>query len=816
MRTPVFLVALLAFPGALPAADYPADVQPVLRKRCSGCHGAAMQNNGFRVDHAPSLLKGGYSGKAIEPGKADASVLVKRITSDKKEFQMPPSGPRLSPAEVEAIKGWINEGARIPAALLAQPLPRRQSSHWAFQPLKKPAVPAIDGAAAPIDAFVRARLLQEGITPSPEASKATLLRRVSLDLTGLPPTEEEMRGFLSDTRPGAYERLVDRLLASPHYGERWARHWLDLAHYADSDGYEKDLERPYAWRYRDWVIDALNSGMPFDRFTIEQLAGDLLPDRTVSTEIATGFLRQVLTNREAGVDRDETRFEQLVNRTNTVSTTWLGLTTGCSQCHDHKYDPISQKDYYALLSFFDRSGEEMIDAPIPGQLGPYLAHLPEYRTKRAALLAKYEVPALLPEWEGHMRTAIEKPGAQAEYDFQLTSMKAMVDGAQKILLRKPGERTGREQETLEDYFIKSVSLAPGMDKEKLGRLKEARKELAGIETGLPRPSQAMVMMWDKDAPATRIRVGGQWNKQGIPVEADVPGVMPALGAANPTRLDLARWLVRADNPLTPRVIANRVWQEYFGRGLVRTSEDFGKMGEKPTHPELLDWLAAEFRDSGWNLKSLHRTIVLSATYRQSSQARPELRERDPENTLLARQQRLRLNAETIRDTALSVSGLLNTGVGGPSVKPPQPAGVEQITYANSSKWVTSTGPDRYRRGLYIHFQRTAPYPMLMNFDSPDSTVACSRRARSNTSLQALNLMNDEVFVEAAKALAWRAEQEAPPGERAAYAARLAWGREASEGEKARLAKLMDDLAGERPLAAVCRALLNTDEFIVRP
>ncbi|MEP7366268.1 MAG: PSD1 and planctomycete cytochrome C domain-containing protein [Acidobacteriota bacterium] len=812
MRAFAFLV-LVSLP--LAAADFTTDVQPVLRKRCSGCHGAAMQSNGFRVDHAASLLKGGYSGKAIEPGKAAESLLVKRVTSDKKEFQMPPAGPRLTAAEVEALKAWIAAGAKIPADLLAQPLPRRQSDHWAFQPVKKPTVPVVAGAKTPIDAFVLARLQKEGIAPSPEASKATLLRRVALDLTGLPPSDVETREFMADMRPDAYERLVDRLLASPHYGERWARHWLDLAHYADSDGYEKDLTRPYAWQYRDWVIRALNANMPFDEFTIEQLAGDMMPNRTTSTEIATGFLRQVLTNREAGVDRDEARFEQLVNRANTVSTTWLGMTTGCAQCHDHKYDPISQKDYYQLLSFFDRSDEEMIDAPVPGQMGPYLAALPEYKAKRAELMKKYDVAPLQAQWEEYMRKAISAPGSQAEYDFQLTSMKAMVDGAQKILLRPAAERSERDKERLEDYFVKNVGLAPGLDKAKMDSIKEMRKELAELDKALPRPAQAMVMVWDSESPRTRLRVKGQWNKPGIPVDADVPGVLPALGASSADRLALARWMVRADNPMTPRVIANRTWQEYFGRGLVRTSEDFGKMGERPTHPELLDWLAAEFRDSGWDMKALHKTIVMSATYRQSSRARPELHERDPENALLARQQRMRLSAESIRDAALRVSGLLNTEIGGPSVKPPQPTGVEQLTYANNNKWVTSTGPERYRRGLYIHFQRTAPYPMLMNFDSPDSTVACSRRTRSNTSLQALNLMNDEVFYEAANALAWRVENEAPAGERAAYAARLAWGREATDAEKARLSKLMDEMAGEKPLVAVCRALLNTDEFIVR-
>ena len=795
MRALLFFAALGAFAAE---ADFTRDVQPVFRKRCSGCHGASLQNNGFRLDHGPSALKGGYSGPAILPGDSAKSPLIERITSSKDNFKMPPAGPRLTEAEIAAIRSWIDAGAKWPATSAAAP--RRTSSHWAFQPIRRPAT------GKSIDDFILARLNAEGIAPSPEAPKTTLLRRLSLDLTGLPPTPEEVRAFLTDSAPGAYERAVDRLLASRHYGEKWARHWLDLAHYADSDGYEKDLSRPHAWRFRQWVIDALNADMPFDRFTAEQLAGDLLPDRSTDTLIATGFLRQALKNREAGVDREEARFEELVNLANTVSTTWLGLTLGCAQCHDHKYDPLSQRDYYALLSYFERTEEDLIEAPLGGEMGPYLAALPDYRHKRAELLAKYEVPQLLAQWEDFMRQAISHPGKIPEYDFQLTSMTAMVDGARKILAVPHARRSPRDRERIEDYFIRSASRTPGMDQAKMERIKELRKELDALEKSLPRPSMAMIVRDDPAAPPTLIRVKGQWNRKGIPVQAAAPEVLGA--APPPTRLDLARWLASKDNPLTARVIANRVWQEYFGRGLVRTSEDFGVMGEKPSHPELLDFLASEFRDNGWSLKKLHRAIVTSAAYKRSSTYRPDLAQRDPENALLARQQRLRLSAETLRDAALRSSGLLNTQIGGPSFKPPQPAGVESLTYANNNKWIVSTGPERYRRGLYIHFQRTAPYPMLMNFDSPDSTVACSRRARSNTPLQALNLLNDEVFYEAAQALAWRAENEAPKGEQVSYAALLVWGREPTERERARLAQLED-------LTSIARALFNTDEFIVR-
>jgi hypothetical protein len=822
------LLLVLTAIASAQSPDFVRDIEPIFKKKCVACHGTAQQMNGLRLDNGSDALRGGYSGPAIVKTNSASSKLIERVSSTKDGFRMPPAGPPLSPGEIRALTAWIDAGAVWPSSAVQPVAERRKSAHWAFQPVRRSPAPLVKRSAwvrNPIDSFVLARLEKEGLAPSPEASKETLLRRLSLDLTGLPPTPPQIAEFIGDTRPDAYERQVDRLLASTHYGERWARLWLDLAHYADSDGYEKDQARPYAWRWRNWVIDALNRDLPFDRFTTAQLAGDLLPARTVDQWVATGFLRNTLTNREAGVDREEARFEQIVNRTNTVSTTWLGLTVGCAQCHDHKYDPISQKDYYQMFAFFDSVDEENIDAPMPGELGPHLAALPEYASKREALLAEYHVPELFPQWEAKIREAIDHPGRSPEWDFSLTSMKAMFDNAVKVVKRDAAQRTPAQQKRLVDYFIVRTGAAPGLDKDKLARFKELRDKLQKLDREFPDLTQAPVVVEDPAAEQARLRVKGDWRRPGIPVEKDTPSVLPVLTAAGKSdRLALARWLTSKDNPLTARVNVNRAWQEFFGRGLVRTSEDFGTMGEKPSHPELLDWLAAEFMND-WSMKRLHKTIVMSATYRQSSNARKDTETRDPDNSLLARQARLRLPAEVVRDGALSVSGLLDTRIGGPSIRPPQPAGVAELGYSNSIKWVASAGQDRYRRGLYIHFQRTTPYPMLMNFDAPDSNVACSRRLRSNTPLQALNLMNDEVFFEAAQALAWRIEQEAPAelGRRLDYAFRLAIGRAPSDPERQRVAQYHDEQArlfakeGSKlsPWVGVARVLLNLDEFITR-
>ncbi|MCC6589653.1 MAG: PSD1 domain-containing protein [Bryobacterales bacterium] len=809
------------------ALAQPPEVKTIFQKKCYACHSVANQMNGLRLDDGDAALKGGYSGVAIVKGKSAESKLVDRIASTKDGFKMPPAGARLSDSEIATIKSWIDAGASWPttgkpSSAAAAP------TFWSFQRIAKAALPPVKNESwvrSPLDRFVLARLEKESITPSAEASKTTLLRRLSLDLTGLPPTPSELEAFLRDTRADAYERQVERLLQSPHYGERWARHWLDLAHYADSDGYEKDLPRPWAWRYRNWVINAFNNDMPFDQFTVEQIAGDLLPKPTTEQMVATGFLRQTLTNREAGVDRDEARFEQLVNRVNTVSTVYLGLTMGCSQCHNHKYDPITQKDYYSLFAFFEQAEEQEIDAPVAGELGPYLAALPEYEKKRAKLLEEYEVPTLMPVWEGHMRVAITDPGKVPEWDFALTSMKAMFDHAVRTLMTPAEKRTPRDQKRLTDYFVHRNFTAVGMDKAKIDRLKELRKKLDELDKTLPPFTQAYVLVNDPKPKQTTIHIRGNWNQNGIPVEPNTPQFLPALKVdGKPNRLHLARWLVSPENPLTARVFVNRMWHEFFGRGLVKTNEDFGKTGEQPTNPELLDYLATQFMTNGWSIKALHKSIVMSAAYRQSSKARPEIDAKDPENTLLARQSRLRLPAELVRDSALYVSGLLNTDIGGKSVRPPQPAGVAELGYGGI-KWNTDSGKDRYRRGLYVHFQRTTPYPMLMSFDAPDSNVACTRRARSNTALQALNLLNDEVFFEAAKAMAWRLEKESQGdlSDRMNYAFRLALSRDPSDRERQRLAQFQDKQAQifEQEKSdfgawlGVSRVLLNLDEFITR-
>jgi len=844
--------ALFLFASAVSAIAQPSkidflrDVQPIFESRCQGCHGGQQQMAGLRLDSGDAVLKGASDGLVVQPGKSGQSRLIERVSSSKKGFGMPPVGEPLSTAQIATIRAWIDQGAQVPASQPAAAAAKPKNRHWSFQPVARPALPDVRARAwvrNPIDRFVAARLEAEGYAPSPEADRVTLIRRVSLDLVGLPPSPAEVAEFVNDNRSDAYERLVDRLLASPHYGEKWARYWLDLARYGDSDGYERDPARPYAWRYRNWVIDALNRDMPFDEFTIEQLAGDLLPNATVEQKVATGFQRNTFTNREAGVDRAEDRFEQLVNRTNTVGTVWLGLTVGCAQCHNHKFDPITQREYYSMMAFWNSVEEVNIDAPLAGEAGPYLRALPEYEQKRAVLLNEYHIPELAAAWEGKLRAAHLNPGHDVEWDYALTEFRAGYDSWQKIMNSDAAHRTKRLQDSFIDYFVLDGQ-TPDIDKDKAAKdkIKEARKKMEALEAALPPYAQAPTMAEMANPPETHIATGGDFRVPGAKVEPGTLAVLPALEIGNaPPRLALARWIASRENPLTARVAVNRLWQEFFGRGIVRTSEDFGTQGEKPSHPELLDWLAVEFMDRGWSVKAIDRLIVTSATYRQSSKSRKELEAKDPDNVLLARQSRVRLPAELIRDSALTASGLLDPAIGGPSVKPPQPPGVSELTYGSGLKWKESQGADRYRRGLYIHFQRTSPYPELVNFDAPDSRLSCPRRRRSNTPLQALNLLNDPVFFEAAQGLAQRTLSEAPQGfeNRLAYAFELALDRQPNAHELDQLAKYFDEQKAlfekdEKSLATVApyvpegvsradlaawvgvsRVLMNLDEFITR-
>jgi hypothetical protein len=698
-----------AVSAAEPPVDYARGIQPILARACVSCHGPEKRRGGLRLDTAAGLREGGDSGPAVVPGASSKSRLDQAITGTNDVPVMPAKGPRLAAAAVGRIKAWIDQGAKLPAEDTrggAGP----KVTHWAFQPVKCPAVPPIQRGLIrnPIDAFILARLEKEGLKASPEADRVTLLRRLALDLTGLPPTPEEIDAFAKDDGPDAYERQVDRLLASPHYGERWGRHWLDLARYADSNGYSIDSPRTI-WPYRDWVIAALNRDLPFDRFTIEQLAGDLLPDATTDQKVATGFHRNTPMNEEGGIDPEQFRVEAVVDRVNTTGAVWMGLTIGCCQCHSHKFDPITQREYYELFAFFNSQDEPNL--PL-GVLNP---NAPPRKGKQAA-------PA------------------------ELTTM---------VL---------REQAT-------------------------------------PRE--------------THVLRGGDFTRLGAKVDPGTPAVLPplqphGLPSAGFTRLDLARWLVHPDHPLTARVTVNRVWGQYFGVGLVETENDFGTRGTPPSHPELLDWLAGEFigtrnaergtrsekvphsafrvpRSEGWSLKALHRLIVTSATYRQSSQARPDLDAVDPRNRLLARQARLRLEAEVVRDVALAASGLLDRRVGGPSVFPPQPEGVLQFTQV-ARGWKPHDDSGRYRRGMYTHFWRSAPHPALVTFDAPDAGTACTRRNRSNTPLQALTLLNDAGFAEYAYGLAARILRDGPltEGDQVRHGFHLCLGREPGEAEAKRL------------------------------
>lgn len=673
------LVAALLVSASATFAQTP-EVAKIFRAKCVACHGSAQQMSGLRLDAREPALKGGYSGPSIIPGDSAKSKLMQRVTGAPGVMAMPPSGPRLSPVEVAALREWIDKGAAWAGGEVKPDGPAAKHPHWAFQPVREPAVPGL--AKHPVEAFVLARLQRDGLTPSPEADKRTLYRRLSFDLIGLPPSPEEIHAFIADTRPDAYERAVDRMLSSPHFGERWARPWLDRARYADSDGYEKDWVRPWAWRYREWVIDALNSDLPFDQFTIEQIAGDLLPNGGQDARIATGFHRNTLTNREGGIDNNQFKFEAAVDRTNTIASAWLGLTAGCAQCHDHKYDPFSQKDYYQLMAFVSNMNEADVYAPLPGEIGPWLKSRDEYRSKRAALLAEYKVAELQAGWEKNMLQASAEPGKRTDWDLAWDCLLKLTEGGddgERIMRTPPAKRTEREADVLTTHFIRNYHFAVGPKRWKELKFDELDRKLKDLYASYPQLSMAMTVTEDSHGGPYHLKVRGDYRTDGIEVQPNTPSVLPALNAkGTASRLDLANWIISKDNPLTARVTVNWIWQELFGRGIVKTADDFGTRGDAPSHPEMLDWLSYRFMDDGWSVKRLIRTIVTSSTYKQSSKVRPDIYAKDPDNALLARQTRLRLPAELIRDAALQAGGLLTLEVGGKSVKPPQPAGVSTL------------------------------------------------------------------------------------------------------------------------------------------
>jgi YD repeat-containing protein len=961
MRRTVFLVAVV-LAGAAPAAraadavDFQRDIRPILADNCFKCHGPdeAARKAKLRLDARDHALKGGRSGQpAVVPGKPDDSDLVRRIESADEGVMMPPpkSGKKLTPRQRELLRKWVAAGADY-----------RQ--HWSLVPPTRPVVPKVSDAAwarTPIDAFLLARLEREGLKPSPEASKETLLRRLSLDLTGLPPTPEEINAFLNDDSPQAYDKAVERLLASPHYGERWARHWLDAARYADSDGFEKDKPRQ-VWMYRDWVVSAFNRDLPYDRFIIEQLAGDLLPKPTQDQLVATGFLRNSMINEEGGVDPEQFRTEAMFDRMDALGKSVLGLTVQCAQCHNHKFDPLTQEDYYRLFAYLNDTNEASI-----------AVYTPEEQKKRNELLRKIRdiemgLKQRTPEWRKQMdaweakvrddqpawrvvkatnagdnsqRYVYHDDGSLTAWGYAPTKWSSVFSGKSDLKRitgfrlemltdpnlplggpgrsptglfalseftvefadpKTPDKKTrvklvsatadfGNEEKQLEPmYDDKSgkkrvtgpvafaidgkddtawgIDAGPGrrnVDRKavfvpekpvevpdgailtfhlkqmhggwnsddnqnnNLGRfrfsvtdadnpaadpLPKRVRDVFALPPDARTPAQldAVFAYWRttvaewKDANAeieelwkqhpvgaaqltvavrekhrqTFVLTRGDFLKPDRPVKPGVPAALHPLPAdAEPNRLGLAKWLVSRDSPTTARAFVNRVWQAYFGTGLVATSEDLGIQGEPPSHPELLDWLAVEFMENGWSVKHLHRLIVTSAAYRQSSKVTPELLKKDPANRLLARGPRFRVEGEVVRDIALAAGGLLNPKLGGPPVYPPAPEFLFKPPASYGPKtWVEDKGEDRYRRALYTFRFRSVPYPVLTNFDTPNGDASCVRRARSNTPLQALTTLNEPLFLECARGLAQKtlADGGATDRDRATYAFRRCTGR----------------------------------------
>ncbi len=968
-------VLLAGGPGKV---DFRRDIEPILVKRCFQCHTGEKPEGDLNLMSREAAVKGGKSAKpAVVPGNAAASYLYHLIAGQDPKKRMPPKGGALPDDQIAAIKAWIDQGAAWNSGLHAG-----EHWHWAYrEPVRQNPPPVKDTAwpRNPIDHFVLARIEAEGLTPSPEADRPTLIRRLSLDLTGLPPSIAEVDAFVNDRSASAYEKLVDRLLASPAYGERWARVWLDLARYADSHGYEKDSLR-VMWPYRDWVINAFNADLPFDEFTIEQLAGDMLPSPTGEQLVATGFHRNTQTNEEGGVDDEEFRVDAVIDRTNTTGSVWLGSTVGCAQCHDHKNDPLKQKEYYSLLAIFNQDSIDvrkistieryaagaMIDYPrdgkfaeldsvtagiaeldavmnartpaldaeqaaweestrqklgrwkvltpsrfvseagatlslqddgsvlatgpnpemdtytadcdlLPGEItqirietltDPSLAGAGVGRANNANFVLTEFAASLLGAADGRpaggpdIQQQLAFSGAVADYEqrgyggggefpiahaldadarsgwaiggknnephaavfhlaqplrvqapstlrvvmkqqwgsshcigrFRLAvsgepsadaDLIAAVPSAVLAALPVPAaQRTEAQLAAVRDHFRSiAPSLAPTRDQ--LAALRAHRSELVA--------AQALIMQRNDTPRQTHVFVRGSFLSPGDTVEPATPSYLPPMPAGEPVnRLSFARWLVDPRNPLTARVTVNRFWEQLFAKGIVETVEDFGPQGDAPSNPELLDWLATELVRNQWSIKQTLKTIVTSATYRQSSRVTPELLQKDPYNRLLARAPRFRVEAEMIRDVGLTASGLLVRTIGGPSVFPPQPEGTWTQIY-NGDRWIESTGPDRYRRGIYTFWRRTSPYPAFSGFDAPSREISCTRRPRTNTPLQALTTLNDPAFVEMAAALARRMLTEGGPStaSRASCGMRLCIARQPTKPELDRLCALYE-------------------------
>jgi len=991
--------------GDAGSIDFARQIRPILSNHCFKCHGPdeATREAGLRLDTAEGAQEdfGGY--QPITPGDPAASAVIERIRSADPGLRMPPpdSGLDLSNAQIELLERWVAEGGTY-------------GQHWAFRPIVRPAIPPATAEAGPpaeapvtearagmgqatngpLDRFIDRRLTQHGLHRSPPAARPILIRRLYLDLLGILPAPGVVEAFETDDQPAAYQRLVDRLLANPHLGEKWGRHWLDQARYADTHGYTVDSPRTM-WPFRDWVIDALNRDMPFDQFTVDQLAGDLRPDPTLAQQVATGFHRNTLINQEGGTDAEQFRNEATVDRVNTTGAVWLGLTVGCAQCHTHKYDPLTHREYYQLFAFFNQASDTNSVAPtvevvsasqarrvdqLDQQVARAQAALDGFdrgREEKASQRGESSMRRDQPvEWsvvtiEQHNSAAgaAFKPlgdgsllvggtnGDEDVYEFTFRSPLKEISGLRLETLTHPSLPNGgpgragngnfvlnridlavggKEADWLhasadhsqKDYDIRyaidadaatgwaingakrlnvqrtaqfvfprmqvepqeegegtriKVTMRFGEQPPKynIGRLRLAVTAAAAGQLGVPDPERApfakalqqakaarakavqsfpkTMVMQDRQTPrANHVLIRGDFLRKGDPVEAETPAFLPDLQAqaGRVDRMDLARWLVRPDHPLTARVTVNRLWMRLFGRGLVETENDFGLQGTPPTHPELLDWLSRELIENDWSIKHLLRTIVLSETYRQASEWSETRRAEDPLNKWLSRQSRVRVDAEIVRDLAQSASGLLDREIGGPSVYPPQPDGVYAFTQRRAA-WPTSRGAARHRRGLYTFFMRSAPHPMLTTFDVPAFNTTCTRRMRSNTPLQSLTMANDTAMVEAARGLAERVLRSDPPADvnreaeppidrdrqRIARTFQYCFARQPSSAESDRLLEFLRqqrarfaahpqqavawagaaagqaasaaEIADVAATAMLARVLINLDEFITR-
>lgn len=730
----------VAFAEAIPdKVEYNRDVRPILSDNCFFCHGpdANHREADLRLDLRDAAIE------KLAPGKPNESELVARIISQDPDLQMPPpeANKQLTPQQIEVLKRWVEQGAGY-------------QKHWSYEPPVKPAIPA---GEQPIDHLVRKRLADAGLKPSPEADRRTLIRRLSLDLLGLPPTPQEVDAFVNDTSPDAYPKLVDRLLQSPHYGERMAIQWLDVVRYADTIGYHSDNPRN-VWPYRDWVIKSFNDNKRFDRFTIEQIAGDLLPDANVETRVGSAFNRLLLSTEEGGAQPKDYESRMLTDRVRAIGAAWMGQTTGCAQCHDHKFDPFQMRDFYSLGAFFADIQEPILGRREDGmpvttpqqdaELARLDATLAEARQKHDAILPALD--AAQQQWEADIATyQITLPelreGATAS-DPEKNLAKEVV-----AALAKPADkRSPKERDTLRNYFRDKGTKLFTTEREAFAK---AQRERDAFYNNLPK---CLVSTSTPSKRTVRILPRGDWmNESGEIVKPALPHYLPGPQIADRelNRLDLAHWLVSRDNPLTSRTVMNRLWKQFFGTGLSKVLDDLGAQGETPSNPELLDWLACEFIDSGWDMKQMVRTIVGSETYRQTSSATPELLAADPYNRLLARQSAFRVEAELVRDHALAVSGLLIPKIGGPSVKPYQPEGYWENLNFPTRNYDNDPGENQYRRGLYTWWQRSFLHPSLLAFDAPSREECTAERNVSNIPQQALVLLNDPTYVEAARVFA---------------------------------------------------------------